>query len=162
MKPTTKPQPPFPDLTFKSKEGEKILIEHFAKDWDIIPAGIKAQKLGIDFFFRSKKNGDSYRIGIKTDAKASLTGNANAFIETYSSYPDKKGWAYTTHSEIIFYFLPQDRLVYCLKPHHISIRLHGWAKRYRAAVVRNKGWETRGILVPLHELETIATQVISL
>ena len=143
----------------KGVTGEKAILNYFKKDWFISPASIPEQRKGIDFHFQHRQNGIHCTVEVKSDSKASVTGNA--FVETYSSYPDKMGWAYTCQADYLFYYLPQDRIIYVFKPRKIKESLSRWQK-YPTRRIPNESWETRGLLVPLHEFEKHASQVLSL
>jgi hypothetical protein len=150
------------DFTQQKKQGdlgEKAIRDHFKKDWFISPASLPDQKKGIDFYFQHRRDGIHCTVELKTDTRASQTGNA--FVETFSSYPDRMGWAYTCQSDFLFYYLPQDRLIYVFRPKVIKERLKTWEK-YPSRNIPNKSWTTRGLLVPLHEFEKHANQTISL
>ena len=140
----------FTTQLFRGLKGEAIIREHFSPRWEIITTSRKFQQRGIDFIFKSRENGDSYRIEVKSDSTASQTNNA--FIETYSVFPSKRGWVYTCQADFLFYFLPLDRIIYSFRPHAIRKLLPEWQK-YPTRNIPNKGYESKGILVPLAELE---------
>jgi hypothetical protein len=148
----TTANPPYDFKTQLSRglKGESIIREHFCPKWEIITTSREFQKIGIDFIFKSRENGDSYRIEVKSDSTASQTNNA--FIELYSVFPDKKGWAYTCQADYLFYFLPLDRIIYSFKPFKLKKLIPEWRK-YPTRNIPNKGYESKGILVPLRELE---------
>lgn len=150
MTPTTNPPYDFTTQLNRGLKGESIIREHFCPKWEIITASRKFQQRGIDFIFKSRQNGDSYRIEVKSDTTASQTNNA--FIETYSVFPSKRGWVYTCQADYLFYFLPLDRIIYSFRPHAIRKLLPQWQK-YPTRNIPNKGYESKGILVPLWELE---------
>lgn len=99
-------------------KGEDAIMAHFSDEWLITKAYPAQQKQGIDFNFQHRERGISRTVELKTDTKASRTGNA--FIETYSAFPHKKGWAYTCQATYLFYYLPQDCLIYVFRPQGTS------------------------------------------
>lgn len=149
----------FKEQLAKGAVGENLIRSHFKADWLITPSTMTDQRRGIDFHFQHRQSGIHCTVELKSDTKASETGNA--FVETYSVYPDKKGWAYTCQADYLFYFLPKDRVIYIFKPDKFRSHLERWEK-YPTRSIPNRGWETRGILVPLHEFEKHAKQVLSI
>lgn len=149
----------FSEQKIVGDEGEAVIMAHFSEDWLITKAHLAQQKKGIDFNFQHKERGISRTVELKTDSKAHRTGNA--FVETYSSFPDKKGWAHTCQADYLFYYLPQDRLIYVFHPKTIRELLPKWAK-YPTRSIPNYSWVTRGLLVPLAEFEKHSQQVITL
>lgn len=139
--------------------GEEAILAYFSEEWHIEKAHFAQQKKGIDFNFQHRRDGISCTIELKTDTRAHETGNA--FVETYSDFPRKKGWAYTCQADYLFYYLPQDGLIYVFLPNKIRELLPKWAK-YPNRNIPNQSWVTRGVLVPLAEFEKHANQVINL
>jgi hypothetical protein len=142
----------------KGAEGEELIRQHFQKEWIITPSTMADQKRGIDFYFQHRRNDISCTVEVKSDKKASSTGNG--FFEIYSAFPNKRGWAYTCQADYFFYLLPQDRLIYVFRPKLFSKLLKLWG-HYPTRNIRNKSWVTRGHLVPLHEFENHASQIIN-
>lgn len=139
-------------------KGEKVIRQYLSKEWIVKPVTMADQKRGIDFSLINKKNPSiKFAIEIKTDHRAFRTGNA--FVETWSAYPTKKGWAYTCQADYLFYFLPEGLLVYVFAVEKLKVMVEHW-RFYSERKIKNKTWETRGVLVPLHEFEQHATQII--
>lgn len=141
------------DFGIKLREGqhyENMIIAHFSKEWEVIKATSEQQRKGFDFVFTHKTNRKTYTVELKSDTRASST--QNAFIETFSVFPKKRGWAYTCQADYLFYFLPKDRLIYILTPKWLRSQLPRWSG-YQLRKVTNNGYETHGLLVPLKELE---------
>mgnify|MGYP001554640906 CR=1 FL=1 len=141
------------------KQGEEMIRQHFEKDWLIKPSTMTDQRRGIDFYFQHRRDGIHCTVEVKTDKKASQTGNG--FFETYSALPNKKGWAYTCQADYFFYLLPQDRLIYVFRPSSFPELLERWG-HYPTRRIPNKSWFTFGHLVPLSEFEKHAKQVLSI
>ena len=141
---------------------EKQLDAYFSHWAAICHATRRQQRAGIDRVFVAP-GGNEVRVEYKTDLRASQTGNA--FIETVSvsnASTRKPGWAYTSQADVIIYYIPGDLLAYVLRPSAIRNQLERWSQKYREVAVQNHGYATRGLLVPLAELEEIAEEVISL
>lgn len=145
----------------KGEAAERLLDEYFADRFEILPVTREGQRKGIDRVFIDRQTHTHESVEYKTDWRAQNTGNA--FIETVSvDSQEKRGWAYTTQADLVFYYVPGEELVYVLQPVVIRERLPKWQQRYRAAKARNEGYYTHGVLVPLDELERCAREVISL
>ena len=147
----------------QGQKGEQEIISHLtAKGWHCRSSTRDEQRQGIDLI--ACKSDFCRSIEIKSDRRASNTGNA--FIETVSVFKDdkiiKKGWVYTCQAQYLFYYLPQDLLIYCFKPINLVKYCDRWAKQYRTVSIPNRGYKTKGILVPLHELESTASQIINI
>ena len=138
------------NFTNKLKEGqqyEKDIFAHLKKDnWRVKIADREQQSQGIDCII-SKEN-LTYAIEIKSDTKASKTGNI--FIETISvDTQNKKGWAYTTQSDFIFYYLPLDLIVYILNSKWVTNSVQSWEHRFPKRIINNQEYNTVGLLIPL-------------
>ena len=128
-----------------------------ATGWKIKVADRDNQRKGIDCFVSSKDK--HYAIEIKSDKKASKTGNA--FFETISvDNKNIKGWAYTSQADYIFYYLPNDELIYIISPLWVKKNIKRLETVYPKRIIPNKGYNTVGVLVPLYILEQYA-KVIS-
>jgi len=142
----------------QGKKGEDLIRQYFRKEWLITPSTMPDQKRGIDFYFQHRRDGIFCTVEVKTDSKASSTGNG--FFEIYSAIPNKKGWAHTCQADYFFYLLPQDRLIYVFRPSSFPELLKRWA-HYPTRNIPNKSWITQGHLVPLSEFEKHASKIIS-
>ena len=146
----------------QGQKGEQKVIEYFAADYEILPATDEQQRRGIDYIILSQT--EKMSIEIKTDSRASQTGNA--FIETVSvqvgDVCKKRGWVYTCQADVLLYYVPGDELIYFLKPEQLSARLPAWIMRYRKVNIPNSGYSTHGLLVPLSELEAASEYILSI
>ena len=136
------------DTQLKLGQGyEKDIFEHLKKDNWIIDIGDRSfQQQGIDCII--SKGDLTYSIEIKSDTRASKTGNL--FIETISvDRQNKKGWAYTTQSDFIFYYLPIDLIVYILSSKWVKASVKKWESIYPKRTIKNQGYNTVGLLIPL-------------
>lgn len=151
----------FREQLAKGEEAERFLDGYFDDRFKVLPVTREGQRKGIDRVFIDRQTHEHARVEYKTDWRAQAT--RNAFIETVSvDSQEKRGWAYTTQADLVFYYVPGEELVYVLQPAVIRQCLPAWQQRYRAAKARNEGYYTHGVLVPLHELERCAKEVISL
>jgi hypothetical protein len=139
---------------------ERRLDEWFGVDFHITPATALEQRAGVDRHYVHKKDMREFHIEYKADLKASQTGNA--FVETVSVDVDNKpGWAYTSKSDLLFYYLPQEDLVYIIKFPNLRRLLPTWKRRFPTRSVKGgPHYLTWGILVPLAEFERIAHRVV--
>jgi len=145
----------------KGQQAEQQLDLHFSKQFDIHPVSMEQQHHGLDRCFIDRRTGRAWLAEYKADWTASKTGNA--FIETVSVDKDNKpGWAYTSMADYLMYFLPNDLLVYIFTLKKIQTKLNQWIKLYPKREIQNKGYKTVGVLVPLHEFERHANQVITM
>lgn len=129
--------------------------------YTVEPVGMDAQRKGVDRLMVSPGTRRVVRVEYKADSVASRTGNA--FIETVSvDTANKPGWALSSQADWLLYYLPLDDLVYCIKLETLRQHLPRWQRQYRQVTAYNDGYQTRGIAVPLHELEEHAEQVLNL
>ena len=150
----------FTEQLAKGAVGENLIRSHFNADWHITPSTMTDQRRGIDFHFQHRQSGIHCPLELKSDTKASDTGNA--FVETWSAFPSKVGWLYTCQADYLFYFLPKDRVLYVFKPDKLRDCFKRWEGKYPLRKIPNTSWESRGVLVPLHEFEKHAKQVLSI
>ena len=146
----------------KGKSGEKILDNKFSDRFIIKEASLdEEKKKGYDRIFISKNNSETVLlIEYKTDYLAHKTGNA--FIETISmdSY-NRKGWAYTSQADYLFYFVVKDLLLYIIRMNKVKELVSEWIKEYPVRKSVNNGYNTHGVLVPLCEFEKHSELVLS-
>lgn len=142
--------------------GEAALDAHFSRWFDITPATGLQQRLGIDRMFKAKSDGSVLTVEYKTDHRAHQTGMAFVELSTFPDQP-RSGWAYTCAADWIVYYVPgtDSEQAYIIRPAMLRAALPDWLKHYRQVSVRNAGYQTVGLLVPLRELERIALQVVS-
>lgn len=143
----------------QGETGERKLDAYFSRWFSIRPAKRAEQRRGIDRFF--SRQGATYPVEYKTDARADETGNA--FVETVSvDTVGKQGWAYTSEAEFLLYYVPGAEAVYIIPFTNLRQHLAQWVQSYPLRKIPNKGYCTHGILVPLTEFERIAQRVESL
>lgn len=151
------------DFRTQLQEGQRaeILIDHLLEaNFRIERATREQQRQGIDRILTHWQTGQVWRAEYKADLQAQSTGNA--FVETISVDKELKlGWAITSEADLLFYYIPGDGLIYILKFEALRMNLPRWIRRYPFRTIRNRGYATHGILVPLHEFEVLAEEVVS-
>ena len=146
----------FQEQLHEGNEGEHRLDAFFAHWYAITPATMHQQRIGIDRVFTCYYFGQQFAVEYKTDKRASHTGNA--FVETVSvSTTHKRGWAYTSQAEYLVYYVPGLNVVYIIPFAGLRTKLSHWLNRYATRAIPNAGYVTEGVLVPLAELNRIAT-----
>lgn len=143
----------------QGEAGEVQLDRHFCRWYRIFQVSRAYQRRGIDRVFVHRETGKSYTVEYKTDRRAGQTGNA--FIETISidTPPQVAGWVYTCQADYLVYFCPAPDTIYVLLPAVLRSVVGEWAAKYPARAIRNDGYNTHGVLVPLYELEKVAVVV---
>lgn len=144
----------------EGEEGEAFLDDYFReRGYDIRPASDAEQRQGIDRWMkRAAPDSKWFPVEYKTDAVASRTGNA--FVETVSvDTSGKRGWAYTSRSDWLIYYVPGDDIIYIIDFVALRLELPRWEHSYITRPAQNNGYRTYGVLVPLHEFEKLAARV---
>ncbi|MBN1430483.1 MAG: hypothetical protein JXB07_19085 [Anaerolineae bacterium] len=119
------------------------------------------QRRGIDRWIARPPSERQWSIEYKDDLRAQHTGNA--FVEVLSvDTVGRLGWAYTSQADYLLYYVHGDELVYVLKMQAVKETVPAWERLYRTVKVMNDGYNTHGVLVPLHELEALAEAVWNL
>jgi hypothetical protein len=152
------------------KEVEQKLDLFFSPQFDRIETvGMASERKGIDRIFY--RNGHAYTVEYKADFKSWSTGNCYAETVAYGSYngdgefvAGKLGWLHTSQADYLVYLVvhPEDveglGMAYIAKPSSLRERLESWSNQYRSVQVKNKGFQGRGLLVPLPELEKVSVK----
>lgn len=138
---------------------ERQLDAFFAQwDIDIRPATAEEQRQGIDRFFTHRPTGKVDTMEYKADDKAGRTGNA--FIETVSvDTTGKPGWALASQAMYLVYLVVEPEAIYLVSMRRLRRELPRWRAAYPEVSAQNDGYRTLGLLVPLHELESVAVVV---
>ena len=153
----------FEEQKADGEAGERALDAHFSRWFHIESANVWQQRRGVDRIFHDLRDERSWLVEYKTDHTASRTGNA--FVETVSVRTRtrrKPGWAASSVADWLVYYLPEDGLAYLIRMWDLRQSLRRWAALYPSRSIPNDGYHTQGLLVPLHEFEELAQQVISL
>jgi hypothetical protein len=150
------------DFETKLAEGqqyEQRLDGFFARyDIDIRPATMEEQRQGIDRFFTSRTTGTVDAVEYKADSRAGQTGNA--FIETVSvDTTGKPGWAVASRARYLVYLVTEPEAVYLVPMRRLRLQINRWQREYPTGSAANGSYTTKGLLVPLRELEKIAVMV---
>jgi hypothetical protein len=154
----------------KGKEVEAQLDLFFSPQFDRIETvGMASERAGIDRIFY--RGGREYTVEYKADFKSYETGNCYAETVAYGKYNEdgnfvagKLGWMYTSQANYLIYVVmhPEDvdglGMAYITEPKALRVWIDDWAERYREVQVKNKGFQGRGILVPLRELERVSVK----
>lgn len=137
-------------------------LDTFFNEWFVICEATRdQQRQGIDRIFTDNNTAAVHTVEYKADTTASRTGNA--FVETISvDTANKPGWAYSSQADWLFYYLPQDGLIYFWKFFALRRHLPRWAKQFPTRAIPNNGYKTHGLLVPLDEFERYATKVVNI
>lgn len=140
-------------------QGETDLDTFFSQWFTVAPVCRADQRRGIDRSFTDRRTGYIFTVEYKTDRRAQRTGNA--FIETVSvdRPPVRRGWVYTCQANYLVYFCPTPDTIYILSPAVLRSAVDDWTRHYPIRIIPNHGYNTHGLLVPLHELEKIAIKV---
>ena len=157
----------------KGKEVERKLDLFFADQFDRIEeVTMLYERKGIDRVYW--KDGRSWDVEYKADFKAHATGNFFAETVAYGTYEDgqfktgKPGWVFTSQADILIYVVmsPKEEeglgTAYLARPRDLRAWMDAWAERYRSVQVRNNGFQGRGLLVPLRELEKVSVIKIAI
>lgn len=150
----------FDDQMLRGERGEAFLDDFFASRGHYIQkATLGQQRLGIDRVFL--KDDKAIQVEYKTDLIAHRS--SKIFIETISRDSDgKKGWALTSHADMLVYFVPGTKTIYVVTPEALREHLPDWQEIYPTRSAQNKDYATHGILVPVEIFEQVATQVFYL
>lgn len=141
---------------------ESELDKHFVQSFNINPATLEQERLGIDRFFEHRASRVCYSVEYKTDHKTPETGNV--FIETMSvDTAGKLGWAYTSLAQVLVYFVPEHE--YAMRADMTAVKrmLPEW-QAYREAAAWNRSrsgdyYRTVGKLVPLEEFRRVCVDI---
>ena len=142
------------------QHAEAYLDSYFSRWYVIMPATPMQQRQGIDRHFTRKDTGASHTVEYKTDHTASATGNA--FVELISvDCRFVVGWAYSSCADYLIYLVP-DMAIYVVRFQQLRLQLPFWTRQYEMRSVQNKGYQAKGLVVPLGELNKLAQQVMEL
>lgn len=151
----------------QGKDAEQFIYQQFQEYFNVIPAPGYLQDQGVDFTFTDRRNGQTWKVELKTDQVAYRTGNA--FIETVSvsrASGSLPGWAHSSQADWLLYFIPQTRKIYRIALTRLRAELSLWEQRYPSRTIPNAdrrgAYDTIGLLVPLTELQQISEEVIDL
>lgn len=143
----------------RGEEAERQLDQHFADRFLITPATREEQRQGIDRIFTKRSSSQRYTIEYKTDWTAGRTGNA--FLETVSvDTMNVLGWVYTSLAQWLIYYVPARRRLFIVRLSTLRAHIDSWIEHYGPEkAIPNDGYFTRGIPVPLGELEKCCQKI---
>ena len=130
--------------------GAQLLDGYFTKLWQLRSATMEEEQAGIDRIAFTP-DGRTLKLEYKTDVKTDETGNT--FIEVVANSTTRRpGWAHTTSSDLVLYFLPFSNRILFIRPTELRLRLPLWETQYRLVAAPNRGYQTLGLLVPVIQL----------
>ena len=139
------------------KIGEAVLDTYFAQWYAIEPFDLAIEKaIGADRLFISPR-GHQTLVEYKTDFMAHETGNVIVEMVSADSI-GSTGWGVKSQAEILIVFVYYENRVLIIRMSDLRANLDRWNATYRKIHIRNKRYDTIGIIVPLHEYEEIAIQ----
>jgi len=148
----------FEEQLKKGKEKELFLDNYFSQWYSISGVSRLHEKAGIDRIFHDN-GGRVFTVEYKSDNITHKTGNF--FVETLSVKEENKlGWAYTSQSQLILYFVPEWKTVYVIDTVRLKKLLLSWIKIYPEKNVSNKGYTTVGIPVPKSEFKKCVNEIV--
>lgn len=146
----------------KGEAGENDILNFFTQfGWHIEKTGMtNGQRSGIDARM-TRQGHEPISLEIKTDERTWTTGNA--FIETVSvDTKNIAGWAYTSKANWLAYYLPQGGYFYLVRMSWLREQLPLWTQKCRTVKVKNKGYYTHGLIVPIVAFEQEALECADL
>lgn len=145
----------FKEQLLKGKEGEARLDTYFSKWYFVSPVTMDLERKGID---RKFKRGSIVTYAeYKTDSLTQKTGNI--FVETISvDTLGRLGWAWTCTADLLMY-LALPNTLYVVNPTKVRECIEVWQKAYGVRSVKNKGYKSVGIPVPVREFSKICESV---
>lgn len=151
-----KPVRTFHDQLAHGQRGEDALDRWVHQRFGTAPQPVELaqQRQGID------RQVGELTVEYKTDSQGHRTGNG--FIETISvDRTGKPGWLWTTQADWVIYWLPGDGRGWLLSPLAMRERAWEWTRRFRIKVSSNPSYHSYGLLVPLSELDEVATETFT-
>lgn len=140
---------------------EELDIFFAGRGFTIRRASQAEQRRGIDRWFLHRETATESAIDYKADFRAFRT--KNAFIETTSvDQRGTPGWAVASQADVILYYVVGSRTIYVLAMEDIRQWLPLWAALFPKKEVKNNGYSTWGLLVPLSEIAAVAKKVLEI
>lgn len=148
----------------KGEAEERVLDKFFqGRGWKTMATTMQDQRRGIDRWFECSMQDGVYSVEYKADFRAHETGNV--YLETVSvgKYDasgefqvKKRGWLWTTEANYLMYYIPGDLRVMLFVPGDLRDFVVENEGKYRSVSVKNSGYQGRGLLVPIIDIEKIA------
>ncbi len=146
---------------------ETELDRYFSQWYEIQSVSIDVEKAdGIDRIFTSKATGKSQTVEYKSDFKSASTGNiyVELSVDSDNGY-SKPGWAVHSVADIILYCIINQGIIshiYILSPSVVRSFVDIWKGQYRNVTCANKGYHSKGILVPMDIVKSVSSRTIVL
>ena len=142
------------------KKAEAHIDKYFSDEFVVRPVSMEFERRGIDRTWIHKDGRWCWSVEYKTDWRAGKSGNA--FMELWSVEGKTRGWVYTTHAQVIVYYVPDTEVAYLCWGPSIKALVNKWLNTttYKQVKVPNgklvdgeiKGeYNSVGLLVPLNE-----------
>jgi hypothetical protein len=137
----------------KKAEGEryeKIIDRFYSRRFGvrIEQVSMELQMLGIDRIVTDPGTGERWSLEIKTDFRASQTGNF--FIEICTNdITGRKGWAWTSCAQELALFVPDMHTLYITEMRSIKKLLPNWLARFQTKTANNGNHSSKGAVVPI-------------
>lgn len=144
----------FEDQLNKGKDSEALLDEYFKRWYTVENVPIEFEKkLHYDRLF-VRPDGSQVAVEYKTDYMGHQTGNL--IVEVVSSDAhDTPGWAYTCRADMLVWWIVGTGELLGASPSAIREKLPEWRSMYRQVKIRNEGYNTLGIAVPIVVFKSI-------
>ncbi|RTK99342.1 MAG: hypothetical protein EKK57_09715 [Proteobacteria bacterium] len=149
------------------KEVENALDTYFSKWYHITPVSLDSEKNhGVDRIFTSIQTAQQKTVEYKADFKTYKTGNmyVELSVDSDSGYT-KNGWALHSIADVIIYAAISGTkivTIYIFSPFTVREYIDKWKGQYRNVVCKNKGYHSKGVLVPIREVEVMALRTIKM
>jgi hypothetical protein len=128
---------------------EKTLDSFYSQSYKVTKVSMEEQKRGLDRVFTSS---DGFRFSVEYKADTTADTSNKAFVETVSvNTSNKPGWAYSSCSQILIYYIPPRNIAYRFETMKIKRLVNKWKEIYETKEAPNNGYTTLGVVVPLGE-----------
>ena len=149
------------------KEVEAALDTYFNKWYVVTPVTLDTEiNNGIDRIFTSRQTSQTKTVEYKADFKAYQTGNVyvELSVDSDSGYR-KNGWALHSVADMMIYAVINGNKIitlYIFEPLVVRNNIDKWKGQYRNVTCQNKGYHSKGILVPISEVAKVSVKSIKL
>ena len=139
------------------QDGESFLDQWLQPIYKVlnVSADAKYQKTGIDRVL-TRADGTVVTIEYKCDVVAKRTGNL--FFETISNDKSKtSGWGWSSKADYWIFLIPKQEII-VIKPEELRMLAWKLQNSLKAKTVPNRGYNTIGYPIPLHQVRKVALQ----
>jgi hypothetical protein len=149
------------------KQIESELDRYFSRWYEIQSVSLEVEKTqGIDRIFISKATGEIKSVEYKSDFKSASTGNiyVELSVDSDNGY-SKPGWAVHSVADIILYCIINQGIIshiYILNPSVVRSFEDIWKGQYRNVICKNKGYHSKGVLIPMDIVKSVSSRTIVL